>query len=213
MNEIKERRPGEESQQTRQVEIQREYIDKLLESLNLEIRIGYSTTDACASRLEEELDQPAYCPEVRQYIQYRLGGMVDDTADNEIDAYLRRVESEYELWEKGITGPCTPMRPEDDPEYPELVKLWQESDELKAQVKNMRTPAEEAYLKHLDKLEEEMTRDLATNPSHVDDWVKRLEDEIMRSDYCEEAETRINWLLYHIMTDDNDSGDIYDDQD
>ena len=135
--EIKERKPKEEPQQTYAEEIQRRYIDKLVASMCLEIKIGYSTTYSCASRLEEELYRPGYSPEVRTYIQYRLDGMVDDTVDNEIDAYLDRVEREMEMEEMGIMGPYFSPAPEDYPEYPELVRLWGEVRELEQELADM----------------------------------------------------------------------------
>lgn len=136
--EIKERKPEEEPEQTYREEVQRRYIDKLVASMCLEIKIGYSTTYSCASRLEEELYRPGYSPEVRTYIQYRLDGIVDDTVDNEIDAYLDRVEREMEMEEMGIMGPYVSPAPEDYPEYPELVRLWGEVRELKQQLADMR---------------------------------------------------------------------------
>lgn len=135
--EIKERKPKEEPQQTYAEEIQRRYIDKLVASMCLEIKIGYSTTYSCASRLEEELYRPGYSPEVRTYIQYRLDGIVDDTVDNEIDAYLDRVEREMEMEEMGIMGPYFSPAPEDYPEYPELVRLWGEVRELEQELADM----------------------------------------------------------------------------
>lgn len=135
--EIKERKPKEEPQQTYAEEIQRRYIDKLIASLYLEIKIGYSTTFSCANRLEEELYRSVYSPEVKTYIQYRLDGMVDDKVDNEIDAYLDRVEREMEMEEMGITGPYVPPAPEDYPEYPELVRLWEEVRELEQELADM----------------------------------------------------------------------------
>ena len=135
--EIKERRTDEEPEQTYAEETQRRYIDKLIASLDLEIKIGYSTTYSCASRLEEELYRPGYSPEVRRYIQYRLDGIVDDTVDNEIDAYLDRVEREMEMEEMGIMGPYVSPAPEDYPEYPELVRLWEEVRELDQELADM----------------------------------------------------------------------------
>ena len=135
--EIKERKPKEEPQQTYAEEIQRRYIDKLVASMCLEIKIGYSTTYSCASRLEEELYRPGYSPEVRTYIQYRLDGIVDDTVDNEIDAYLDRVEREMEMEEMGIMGPYVSPATEDYPEYPELVRLWGEVRELDQELADM----------------------------------------------------------------------------
>lgn len=135
--EIKEHKPEEEPEQTYREEVQRRYIDKLVASMCLEIKIGYSTTYSCASRLEEELYRPGYSPEVRTYIQYRLDGMVDDKADNEIDAYLDRVEREMEMEEMGIMGPYVPPAPEDYPEYPELVRLWEEVRELDQELADM----------------------------------------------------------------------------
>ena len=135
--EIKERRTDEEPEQTYVEKTQRRYIDKLIASLDLEIKIGYSTTYSCASRLEEELYRPGYSPEVRRYIQYRLDGIVDDTVDNEIDAYLDRVEREMEMEEMGIMGPYVSPAPEDYPEYPELVRLWEEVRELDQELADM----------------------------------------------------------------------------
>ena len=135
--EIKERRTDEEPEQTYVEKTQRRYIDKLVASMCLEIKIGYSTTYSCASRLEEELYRPGYSPEVRTYIQYRLDGIVDDTVDNEIDAYLDRVEREMEMEEMGIMGPYVSPAPEDYPEYPELVRLWEEVRELDQELADM----------------------------------------------------------------------------
>lgn len=135
--EIKERRTDEEPEQTYVEKTQRRYIDKLVASMCLEIKIGYSTTYSCASRLEEELYRPGYSPEVRTYIQYRLDGIVDDTVDNEIDAYLDRVEREMEMEEMGIMGPYVSPAPEDYPEYPELVRLWGEVRELDQELADM----------------------------------------------------------------------------
>ena len=135
--EIKERRTDDEPEQTYVEKTQRRYIDKLVASMCLEIKIGYSTTYSCASRLEEELYRPGYSPEVRTYIQYRLDGIVDDTVDNEIDAYLDRIEREMEMEEMGIMGPYVSPAPEDYPEYPELVRLWGEVRELDQELADM----------------------------------------------------------------------------
>lgn len=62
---------------------------------------------------------------------------MDDTVDNEIDAYLDRVEREMEMEEMGITGPYVSPAPEDYPEYPELVRLWGEVRELEQELADM----------------------------------------------------------------------------
>lgn len=122
------------NERTPQEELQFEYINKLIASLDLEIQLDYSTTEQCARQLGRELEETGYCPEARQYIEYRLSGMVDDTVDNEIDAYLRRVDFEFDMHERGITDFTYPS-PEDHPEYPELEQLWRELAILKRRMK------------------------------------------------------------------------------
>ena len=113
--------------------LQKKYIGKLIESLNLEIEIEYATTEQCAYRLEMELEKPYYSESVRRYIQSSLDGMVDDTEDNRIDAYLRQQERYMELCERGVTDFAN-YRPEDDPEYPRLEQLWKELEILENQL-------------------------------------------------------------------------------
>lgn len=58
---------------------------------------------------------------------------------------------------------------------------------------------EQAQFAYLDKLEEDMDLALKMNCSRADEWISRLENELERPDYCEEAKRRINWLLYRVM--------------
>lgn len=127
---------AEKNEFTPKEKLQFEYVDILIESMNLETLINYSTTEECAFRLEQELANPSYCEEVKWYIQRKLAGMVDDTEDNRIDAYLRRMEIEDEMYEKGITD-FSHLRPEDYPEYPRLEQLWDELQVLERQLESM----------------------------------------------------------------------------
>ena len=75
------------------------------------------------------------------------------------------------------------------------------------------TPKEQAQFRHLDKLEEDMDLELKTNCALADEWIMRLENELEKPDYSQEAKQRINWLLYRIMDGEYDEPkDIYAEQ-
>lgn len=75
------------------------------------------------------------------------------------------------------------------------------------------TPEEQKQIRYLDKLEEAMDCDLKANCSLADEWISRLENELEKPDYCQEAKQRINRLLYHIVDGTYDQPDnAYADQ-
>lgn len=75
------------------------------------------------------------------------------------------------------------------------------------------TQEEQEQIRYLDKLEETMDWELKAGRSMVDEWINRLENELEKPDYSQEAKQRINWLLYRIMDGEYDEPeDIYAEQ-
>lgn len=75
------------------------------------------------------------------------------------------------------------------------------------------TPEEQEQIRYLDALEETMDQEIQANRSRVDEWIDRLESELEKPDYCQEARQHINWLLYRLMDGGYDGPmDVYAEQ-
>lgn len=154
----------------------------------MEIRTGYSTTAECMRRLARELNRPIYCDEVKHYIQYRLETIEDDTEDDRNAALWRSWECALEL--SGME-PET-LRPEQDPEYPKLVSLWEEVKTYKRQAFSTRTSLDEEQIRHLGSLEVEMRNELKRHPFMRDMWIYRLTHEFICPYVSEEVQSCVN---------------------
>lgn len=185
------------------IELQKTYIGKLIESFHREIRNGYSTVADCVYRLAAEQHRPIYCQEVIEYIRHRLYNLADETADDVQTSYLRQTDRilEESAKENGELAEAT--RSEMDNEFYELTMLWHELKSLKRQLLSTRTPEEEELLRQLDDLEVTMYHDFSKNPGRKYEWVHRLTNEFPRPSY--EIQLRINWLVYRIECGDFDS--------
>lgn len=71
------------------------------------------------------------------------------------------------------------------------------------------TQEEQEQIRYLDKLEETMDWELKAGRSMVGEWINRLEEELEKPDYSQEAKQRINWLLYRIMDGEYEGSDDF----
>lgn len=72
------------------------------------------------------------------------------------------------------------------------------------------TDEERRQIRHVEKMEEEMERELRMDYSKMSDWVERFIAELEKPDCCSEAELRINWLMFRLMCGNYDaSKDVY----
>lgn len=109
--------------QTEMKEWQIEYLDKLEEAMELELKTGYSRRDTWAARFEAELERPGYSEEAKLRISWLLYHVLDDDNRDPSDIFVEQME----------IASMTPAE-KDDILFSRLPRLWEELEELEREL-------------------------------------------------------------------------------
>lgn len=120
----------ESNEYTPKEERQMEYVRKLQECMDLEIRINLATAEDWRSQLYYEARRPGLCEAAEEAIMRQLRELEDNATESDIDAYYDAIEAYCEALENDGQVPA----PEEHPDYPLLEQLWAELSLLKGQL-------------------------------------------------------------------------------